>query len=195
MRFYYPLKPIRITIDSSVFINCNNDNNFILQIKKNGWRIQIHKEGSDVKFFTRHNKRMEPIVQDADWEMLRQLVINNVKANCAIIDGEFLHRRGDLKNTIYIWDVFEVNKEPVDKPYSERKEFLESLIINHPNLYVAKDYSSGSFKQIWDQLYNIQEDEGIVIKDRREKLLINYKESKKSSKQFKILLEDKRNSL
>ena len=195
MKFYYPLKPIRITIDSSVFINCNQDDNYILQVKKNGWRVQIHKDGDDVKFFTRHNKRMEPMIADADWEMLRQLVRDNVKADSVVCDGEMLHRRGDLKNTIYLWDIFELNNEIVSQPYFERKQILNSIVVNHFNFYVAEDYESGTFQQVWDKLFNIQEDEGVVIKDRREKHFINYKESHKSSKQFKILLEDKRNSI
>ena len=196
MNFYYPLKPTRISIDSDLFKKCNLDPNFILQIKKNGWRVQIHKDGDKVEFYTRHNKRLESIADNADWKLLKDLVLNNIKANSTIIDGEFLHRRGLIKNTLYIWDLFLLNNEQLKLPYKERKNILDSIIVSHNNLYVAQDYRD-NFKQVWDNidLDTIEENEGIVIKDTREPLFISYNEPKnqKSARQFKILLEDKRN--
>ena len=194
MRFYYPAKPSRISIDSENFKSCNANPAFVLQIKKNGWRIQIHKNGDDVEFYTRHNRRMEPIVPEANWELLTNL-IRNIKANSAIIDGEFMGRRGETKNTIYIWDIFEFNSEVQKKTYHERKKLLEAIVEPSDNLIISKDYPAGTFLEVWDSLTNPEENEGIVIKDLRESLYISYKKPSKSTspKQFKVLLDDKRN--
>ena len=189
MKFYYPLKPTRITIDSDLLKRCESDLNFILQVKKNGWRVQIHKDGNKVEFFSRHNNKMEPIAQDADWNLLTNLVLA-IKAESCILDGEFLHRRGSLKNTIYVWDIFEYNNELVRKPYRDRKLLLESIITNSNNLIVSKDYSN-NFLQVWNSLI-AEEDEGIVIKDLREQLYVNFDKTINSARQFKALLEDKR---
>lgn len=189
MKFYYPLKSTRISIDSDLFKRCDLDPNFILQIKKNGWRIQIHKEGNDVKFWTRHKIKMEELVLDADWKMLKTIV-QNIKVESCILDGEFLHRRGKLKNTIYLWDIFELDGIPVNKPYGERKALLDSIVLPYNNFFTAKDYVT-NFKQIWDNLEDPEENEGIVLKDTRERLYIDYNKTIKSSKQFKILLETK----
>jgi ATP-dependent DNA ligase len=194
MRFLFPSKPNRISIDSTIFESCDKDPNFILQIKKNGWRVQIHKEGSEVQFFTRHNKRLEPLVEDADWTTLRNTILK-IKANSIILDGEFLHRRGSLKNHLYVWDVFLHNNQLLsNQSYKQRKELLNSLIVNDQYIQVAQDFIS-SFRSIWDQLTNIEEDEGVVLKDLREKLIVRYVKPSddKSPRQFKILLEDKRN--
>lgn len=197
MRFYYPTKPTRITVDSDIFKECDRNPFFILQIKKNGWRIQIHKNGDNVEFYTRHNRRMEPIVAEADWKLLTDLVRNNIKAETAIIDGEFLHRRGETKNTIYMWDIFEHDKQVVKKPYGERKQLLTSITTQTSNLQISQDIPSGEFKQIWDNLRNPKENEGIVIKDIREPLYIVYRKPSKntSPRQFKVLLDDKRNEV
>lgn len=192
MKFYYPLKPTRITIDSDLLRRCESDPNFILQIKKNGWRTQIHKDGSKVEFFSRHNNKLESVAQDADWKLLTDLVLNNVKANSCVLDGEFLHRRGNLKSTIFVWDIFEYNNEQVRSQYKDRKQLLESIVTPSSNLLVSKDYVD-NFLQVWDNLVE-NEDEGIVIKDLREQLYINFSKTIESSRQFKILLEDKRNT-
>lgn len=190
MRFYYPLKPTRITIDSFLFEKCESDPNYILQIKKNGWRVQIHKDGDKVEFYTRHNKRLESIVQDADWNLLTETVLN-LNVESIIIDGEFLHRRGVLKNTIYVWDAFELNRQKIRKPYEQRKEILEQVVPRSDNILVVKDYHN-NFLDVWNRLIE-EEDEGIVIKDLRELPYISHSKTIKSGKQFKILLDDKRN--
>lgn len=191
MNFLYPLKPTRISIDSSILNNSESDPNFILQIKKNGWRTQIHKNGNEIEFFTRHNKRLEPIAADADWKLLTELIVNNIKAESAIIDGEFLHRRGTRKSTLYVWDLFLLNNELQKKPYGNRKCLLNSIVVPHNNLIIAHDHVD-NFLKVWDTLDEV-EDEGIVIKDLREQLYISFDKTVKSARQFKILAEDKRN--
>jgi ATP-dependent DNA ligase len=193
MKFYYPLKPTRITIDSNLFKKCESDLNYILQVKKNGWRTQIHKDKDRVEFFSRHNNKLESIAQDADWKMLTNLILNNVKAESCILDGEFLHRRGSLKNTIFVWDIFEHNQELVRKPYSERKQLLESIVTPSSNLFISKDHNN-NFIEVWNNLVE-EEDEGVVIKDLRELLYVSFNKTIESPRQFKILLEDKRNTV
>jgi len=194
MKFYYPLKPTRITIDSSILNRCENDNNFIAQIKKNGWRVQIHKDGDKIEFYSRHNKRMEPMIEDCNWNLLRELVLNNIKKDSVIIDGEMMHRRGELKSTIFIWDMFEMDGKALRFSYKERKDILESIIIPNSNIILIENVREG-FKDLYYNLKNPEENEGIVIKDIREPLFISYNKlsNDHSPKQFKLLLSDRRN--
>lgn len=191
MKFVYPFKSKRTFVDSDIFAKCNLDPNFILQVKKNGWRIQIHKDKEDIKFFTRHNKRMETLV-DADWDTLRKLVSTKIKADSAILDGEFMHMRGSLKNTIFLWDVFYYDGEYSSLPYGERKSLLDGIVESSELLQVLPSYSS-NFEDVWKSLSNKEEDEGIVMKDLRERLKVTHTKlsNDKSPRQFKVLLSDK----
>lgn len=191
MKFYYPSKPTRISIDSDLFEECDRDPFFILQTKKNGWRIQIHKDHNHIELYSRHNKRLERIVPDANWELLSRDIQNNVKATSCILDGEFLHRRGNKKNTIYLWDIFELNSKTLRRIYSERKHLLNRMVSPTENLLILKDHQSGCFKKVWDNLSNPEENEGIVLKDIREELFVSYRKTTKalSPRQFKILLD------
>jgi ATP-dependent DNA ligase len=139
---------------------------------------------------------METIV-DADWKKLTSLVLENVKAESVILDGEFMHMRGSLKNTIFLWDVFYYNGSYCNKlSYKERKDLLSKIVAPDTQLQISQDYQS-NFQQVWEELSNKEEDEGVVIKDLREKLRISHTKlsNDKSPRQFKVLLEDKRNLL
>ncbi len=192
MRFMYPTKPNRITVDSPLFTNASIDPNFVLQIKKNGWRCLIHKLGDTVEFYSRHKKRMEPIVMDANWEAFADEV-RKLEVESCIADGELMHRRGNIKNKIYLWDLFYVDGQIFRKPYGERKARLDSITPELNHLAVVEDHVD-NFLQIWENLSDPKENEGLVIKDLREPVPVLYSEpSKKSARQFKILLDDQRN--
>jgi ATP-dependent DNA ligase len=137
------------------------------------------------------------IMVDADWKKLTSLVLENVKAESTILDGEFMHMRGSLKNTIFLWDIFLYNGSLCSGlTYKERKELLTKIITPDLQLQVSQDYEN-NFLSVWDSLQNKEEDEGVVIKDLREKLRVSYTKlsNDKSPRQFKVLLEDKRNLL
>ena len=191
--FYFPLKPTRISIESSVFKTCDADPNFIAQKKKDGWRIQIHKLGSEIKLFTRHNRPLEGMISDIDWEEVKNMIGESVGSHSCILDGELLHRRGKEKESFYLWDIFEKDNKRLSLPYEERKIILNSLISSSSNFQVLEDYKSG-FYNLWESL-NDEADEGIVIKDLREPLYVSFSKTTKSPKQYKILLKDPRNLL
>jgi len=185
MRFYFPLKPQRISLDSILFKTLEEDPNFIVQVKKNGWRIQIHKERDSVILYTRHKRLLREVAPDIDHSFLTDLVLSSVKASSAIIDGEFLHRRGEKKNYLYVWDIFEKDGKPQTHSYLERKLTLQSICHSCSHLEVAQDTST-NFLQVWRSLHS-SEDEGLVIKDIHEPLYINFNKTINSSRQFKVL--------
>lgn len=191
MKFYFPLKPTRISIESSILKDCNTDPNFIAQKKKDGWRVQIQKSGNNILLLTRHNKPLEPMISDIDWEEMKQMIVRSIRCQSCIIDGEFLHRRGREKRSFYLWDMFELNGKKLSLPYLERKEILNLNINSTQNFQILHDYKK-DFLELWQSLDN-ELDEGIVIKDLREPLYINYSKTIKSSRQYKILLNDPRN--
>jgi ATP-dependent DNA ligase len=176
-----------------LFVKCDADDNFIAQVKKNGWRVQIHKDHDDVKFYSRHNKRLESLIPQCDWKTLTNLVINNIKQQSVILDGELLYARTDIKNVIYLWDIFETDDQQLDICYRDRKQILNQIVTNNEQLYVATDYNN-NFIDVWNRLKQ-QQDEGIVIKDLNERLYINFNKTIESSRQFKILKDDIRNKV
>lgn len=192
MQFYYPLKPTRITLDSPLFQETSKSENFIAQKKKNGWRIQIHKENDKVEIYTRHKKRIEPLILEVEWGNIYRNLLESIKCQNCILDGEFLHRRSSIKEHIYLWDVFFLNNEEVKKPYVDRKRLLEENVSNGIRIEISKDYKF-DFRSLWDSLED-DVDEGIVIKDITEPLYVSYDKTIKSHRQFKILRDDVRNN-
>jgi ATP-dependent DNA ligase len=191
MHFYFPTKPTRISIDSQIFALCDKDNNFVAQRKKDGWRIQIHKSGSQILIFTRHKKLLFPLVPEVDWNVLCSDLLKHIQADSCIIDGEFMHRRTAQKETLYVWDLFELEGKRARLPYFERKALLSQIVLPCRTLNVLEDYSS-NFAKLWHSL-DRSLDEGLVIKDLREQLVVNFNKTIKSPRQYKILLDDPRN--
>lgn len=191
MNFYFPSKPTRISIDSALFTQCSNDPNFVAQRKKDGWRIQLHKLDNEITLFTRHKRPLPPLIGDVDWSSIRKMLVNNIHCGSCIIDGEFMHRRSTLKETFYVWDIFELEGKRLMNSYHHRKETLSNIITPTATLQVLEDYST-DFISLWQSL-DRSLDEGIVIKDLRESLNVNFCKTTKSPRQYKILLDDPRN--
>lgn len=191
MHFYFPTKPTRISIDSSIFAQCERDPNFIAQRKKDGWRIQIHKSGDSVQIFTRHNRPLPPLVSDVDWDSTKRLIAGSIDCESCVLDGEFMHRRSLQKETFYLWDIFELNSKPVKLSYEKRQNELTRIIHSSSTFQVLENHHS-NFYELWSSLDRTR-DEGLVIKDIRESLNINFKRTTKSPRQYKILLDDPHN--
>lgn len=191
MRFYFPTKPTRISIDSTVFSQCEKDPFYVAQRKKDGWRIQIHKSGSNILIYTRHNKLLFPLISDVNWNTMRSQIAESIECDSCILDGEFMHRRSTQKETFYLWDIFELSSKPLKLPYQSRYAELTRIITNSSTIQILDNYHS-NFHELWSSLDRTV-DEGLVIKDIRESLSINFSKTTKSPRQYKILLDDPRN--
>ncbi|PKM92472.1 MAG: DNA ligase [Euryarchaeota archaeon HGW-Euryarchaeota-1] len=160
-----------------------------IEQKYDGMRAQIHKKGDKVIIFTR---RLENITKQ--FPDIVQLIKNNIKADELIIDCEivavdenrkpkqfqFLSQRVKRKYSIEkiadeipaevnIFDCLYVNKELlINQPFKNRREKLESLILEDKNIHLAKQIISNDVQEI-DKFYKETlaiGHEGIMIKSR-----------------------------
>ncbi|AUS89080.1 DNA ligase [Lysinibacillus sp. YS11] len=154
---------------------------WIYDIKWDGWRILLHKEGDRVEAFTRHGNNVT-----AKFPELQE-VGRSIQSHTAIIDceGVVLRNgvsvfddfafRGRLSNTSKIqqatlthpatfiaFDVLATDKTHTNKPLVERKEILSSIIEPSSNLLVTPSIG-GNGSNIF-QLTKERTMEGIVGK-------------------------------
>lgn len=159
-----------------------NDNpEWIYDIKWDGWRILLHKEGDRVEVFTRHGNNVT-----AKFPELQE-VGRSIQSHTAVIDCEgvvlrngvsvfddFAYR-GRLTNTSKIeqatlthpatfiaFDVLATDTPHTNKPLVERKEILSSIIEPSSNLLVTPSIA-GNGSNIF-QLTKEKNMEGIVGK-------------------------------
>lgn len=189
--FYFPLKPTRITLTSELFEKTSNDCNYICQKKKNGWRVQVHKNNDVIEIYTRHKIRIEPLILECDWKKVYERLNQSLNCSQCILDGEFLHRRSSIKEALYFWDIFELNNKVLKESYQTRKQQLGLILTPQDKLELSQDVET-NFKDVWNCLED-EVDEGLVIKDLREPLYISYSKTIKSARQFKLLRNDIRN--
>lgn len=151
---FTPIKPMLLHMGNNEEINDNPE--WIYDIKWDGWRILVHKEGKKIEAYTRHGNNVTakfPELQD---------VGRSIQSHTAIIDCEgvvlrngvsvfedFAYR-GRLTNTSKIeeatlthpatfvaFDVLETNKVHINKPLVDRKAILSSVIEPSSNLLVT----------------------------------------------------------
>jgi len=157
------------------------------EYKYDGERIQVHKNGADIKLFSR---RLEDIT--SQYPDVCDLVRKHVKATEAIIEGEcvalepdtgefrpfqeLMHRRRKhgveeaLKKYpigLYVFDALYVNgKDMTTTPYLERREALEKIIEQSDRVRVAEALVTGDVNRIEDFFEKAIEAgcEGLVLK-------------------------------
>lgn len=151
---FTPIKPMLLHMGNNEEINDNPE--WIYDIKWDGWRILVHKEGDRVEAFTRHGNNVT-----AKFPELQE-VKHSIKEHTAIIDCEgvvlrngisvfddFAYR-GRLSNkdkieqatlthpsTFIAFDVISTNRSHMNEPLVDRKERLSSIIEPSNNILVT----------------------------------------------------------
>ncbi len=151
---FTPIKPMLLSMGNNDEIDDNPE--WIYDIKWDGWRIILHKEGDRVEVFTRHGNNVTAKFP----ELLT--VGQSIKEHTAIIDCEgvvlrngisvfddFAYR-GRLSNkdkikeaalthpsTFIAFDVLATDKSHMNEPLVNRKERLASIIEPSSNLLIT----------------------------------------------------------
>ncbi|MDC6267290.1 ATP-dependent DNA ligase [Lysinibacillus fusiformis] len=151
---FTPIKPMLLSMGKNNEIIDNPE--WIYDIKWDGWRILLHKQGDRVEAFTRHGNNVTAKFPEL------QVVGQSIKEHEAIIDCEgvvlrngvsvfddFAYR-GRLSNkekieqatithpaTFIAFDVLATDQSVVNKPMAERKEVLSSIVTPSNNLLVT----------------------------------------------------------
>lgn len=176
---FTPIKPMLLHMGNNEEIDDNPE--WIYDIKWDGWRILLHKQGERVEAYTRHGNNIT-----AKFPELQE-VGRSIKEHTAIIDCEgvvlrngvsvfddFAYR-GKLSNkskieqstlthpaTFIAFDVIATDKPHTNKPLVQRKEILSSIIEPSSNLLVTPSIA-GNGSNIF-QLTKEKGMEGIVGK-------------------------------
>ncbi|MEM3437599.1 MAG: ATP-dependent DNA ligase [Nitrososphaerales archaeon] len=160
----------------------------VAEYKLDGERVQIHKDGKIITLFSR---RLENITHH--YPDVIDLVRSNIKADRVIAEAEcvavnldtgellpfqeLMHRRRKYgieeamrtyPVSLFFFDVLYLNGEDLtQKPYSERREILEKIIIKDDRVRVVQSLKSNDPKEIENFMEQAISDgcEGLVIKD------------------------------
>lgn len=143
---FMPLAPMLAAPSNGVdHVLSKTPNGAYSETKYDGERIQIHKQGSSFKFFARSLKPMK-----ADkYEGLEKYLVEAVKANSCILDGEILlvdiatskplpfgtlgkHKKMQFSTActcIFLFDImYKDGKTLLDAPMDVRREYLKSSV-------------------------------------------------------------------
>ncbi|MFY2307626.1 DNA ligase [Lysinibacillus fusiformis] len=118
---FTPIKPMLLHMGNNEEINDNPE--WIYDIKWDGWRILLHKQGDRVEAFTRHGNNVTakfPELQD---------VGHSIKEHTAIIDCEGVV----LRNGVSVFDDFAYRGRLTNTSK------IEQATITHPATFVAFD--------------------------------------------------------
>jgi ATP-dependent DNA ligase len=156
--YIYPCVFNRIYTNSVLAKALDNDSTWIAEIKKNGWRCLVIKEGGKVVLWSRRNSVLYLPVKGVR-EALRNI------PDGTILDGELLERRTKtVKDLWYGFDVIRLkNKFVNDLPLWQRREMLEETIKGGDNVELAQQFR---YKKLGLYFKALTEEgnEGIVLK-------------------------------
>ncbi|MFF5816325.1 ATP-dependent DNA ligase [Lysinibacillus capsici] len=170
---FTPIKPMLLHMGNNEEINDNPE--WIYDIKWDGWRILLHKQGERIEAFTRHGNNVT-----AKFPELQE-VGRSIQSHTAIIDceGVVLRNgvsvfddfafRGRLSNTSKIqqatlthpatfiaFDVLGTNKPHTNKPLVERKEILLSIIEPSNSLLITPSVTGNG-----NNIFQLTKDKGM----------------------------------
>ncbi|MDR2830999.1 MAG: ATP-dependent DNA ligase [Methanobrevibacter sp.] len=186
-----PVKPMLAQLSLGIDISIKEMGNAICETKYDGIRVQIHKKGDEIKFFTR---KLENIT-NAFPEMIEPMRTGFPDENF-IVEGEMIATRNEkpisfqyilhrvrrkhdidkaIENvplTLYLFDALYYQNPLIDKPLNERRKTLEQIIkpgkkINlSTKIDVNMDNIAEAEKLFKDSVSNGHE--GIMIKNPNE---------------------------
>lgn len=165
-------------------------NGFFAEIKYDGERIQIHKNGDEFKYYSRNLKN----IMEHKLRGLQQFIMKSTKADSVVFDGELLMfdtekqcplefvalskskktNYANAVNAIFMFDILYLNgKSLLHVPLHKRRQLLEKVLIPQKNRIMLSDalLCKGTAEAVEAQLTNRMSDvisqklEGLVLKD------------------------------
>lgn len=168
MIYYYPNRPLLLTPDHPEVAVRSQHLDWDAELKKNGTRLELQKDDG-LKFFNRQKVllKYQPIKGLVD--ELRSLEIPNHSQ----LDAELLHfKLKHIKNRIYFYDLYVFNGERVVEELQFRREMLHDLFKGRKfeHIEIAKTYS-GDFFNLFSEVIKKEENEGLVMKNKKGKIV------------------------
>lgn len=182
MLYYYPNKPILISVNSPQLVENNPD--VTAEIKKNGARLclwkskedaQKHPNFNDFVFWNRHKTILK---YTPDPELLEELNSLNIP-NETHIDAELLHfKTKNVKHFIYVYDIYRYKGKQLFSDLETRRNIIQDIfkgkIFKH--IEIAKTFQLADYRDLFYDVTKIKENEGLVLKNKKGKIIWNLKD-------------------
>lgn len=195
MLYYFPNRPFLLPPDDPKIIEYSNDSNYHGEIKKNGNRLVLQKaQSKHLKFegFTFFNRQKEVMKYQPCPELLDELQSLKIPSESQL-DGELMHfKTKDVKHTIFFYDVYVLDGQKIRVSLEERRQILYNLFGKREfkHIIISEIYPD-NFLDVFNNVIGERENEGLVIKDKRGKLVFNPIKSVDVSWQTKIRRPEK----
>jgi len=185
-----PFRPIRVMLAQKVR---NIEEGFsvvgkpcAMEYKYDGFRMQVHKVGENVRIFTR---RLDNVTEQ--FPFVRDSVRRNIEGDC-IVEGETVGIRGDkylpfqqisrrikrkynieemarkIPVILHLFDIVYLNgRSLLDTPFQKRREILERIVKEDEKLVLAKQIVTDSVEEgniFYKEALN-RGNEGIMMKN------------------------------
>ena len=197
MLYWYPNRPFKLPPTSPKVTELSNSPDWDGEIKKNGTRLELWKSTTDAKkqksyndfiFWNRHKSVLTYLPSKGVMDELKSL---NLPDN-TYIDAELLHfKTKAIKHHIYIYDIYIYGGQQMMEELRYRRELLHSILRDkYDHLCIAQTYETGFF-ELYQKVIKNEEDEGLVMKNKKGKIVWDLRKSPDVWWQFKIRRESK----
>lgn len=187
--FFYPNRPLLLSIDHPKIDEMDKSPDWHAEIKKNGMRLCLHHTEHERAFdnFVFWERKKKILKYEPLKEVLDELKSLGLPMHTHI-DAEFRHNKvKGIKHLIYIYDLYVFGGKMVTDTLDLRRERLLEILkgrkYNH--LEIAPTYPNG-FKELFKKEIVNPEHEGLVLKDRRGKIVFDTKKSVDCAWQYKV---------
>ena len=189
LKFRHPDKPIETT---SAVVRTLNETEWLAQSKYDGWRLPIYiGYDNNITYYTSKGNNLETVLK-LDERIKRQILRLNLPPGTAL-DTEFVGPRGSLSPSVYILDYLARNGQWLTNvDYEDRWQRCIELEDRFQDpVYLARTEDKNfldffnSLKKQWTP-GELDLHEGIVLKKRNGKLLLDLNRCKKSQVMFKL---------
>ncbi|WP_195536358.1 ATP-dependent DNA ligase [Bacillus paralicheniformis] len=168
-----------------------DDENYITELKFDGIRIILSNQDGKIKLYTRHNNEVtNKFPELLDIEIPEGTVLDGeiiVTNSNGIPDFESVMERFQSSKSSHqivycVFDVIRLNETSIaSNPLIKRKEFLRSLNLNHPNIFVIEGVQGKG--KAYFEMAKEKNLEGIVLKKANSPYEIN----KRSENWIKVI--------
>jgi len=193
MLYYYPNRPTLLSPDSEFVKKMSDDKDIDAEIKKNGARLSLWKSSRDAlkhpsfQNFLFWNRTKEILKYTPTEELLDELLSLNLPDNTHI-DAELMHfQTKNIKHFIYIYDLYIFNGRQMLEELQYRRESLHNIFRGKKfkHLEIAQTYKT-DFYSLFKQVIVTEENEGLVMKNKKGKIVWNLNKSSDVDWQTKI---------
>jgi ATP-dependent DNA ligase len=179
--YVYPPKPLYVPPTSALFKELDNDQRWVAETKKNGWRCMVRYNGK-VSLWTRHRT----LVTDALPTLRESLKALQVPPD-SILDGELLEHRSQTKETYMVWGIIKWRGEWMHTvPYSQIREMLAELLREIPVSIIRPACTTLNKVAFYNTVIREKENEGVVLKRLDKPVPFFHNDAKEISSWLKV---------